>query len=80
MFELEQLLAQIEQYYWPFLRMSAMFLAGPVFSAAAHPVRSRILLAVLVTVLVSPSLPPAPDVDMVSAAGVLAATRVLPTQ
>lgn len=72
-FALEDLLALVEQYYWPFLRLSALFLSAPVFSAAAFPVRTRVLLAVLVTAVVTPSLPAPPDVDIVSGEGLLIA-------
>jgi flagellar biosynthetic protein FliR len=51
-----QVFQWVEQYYWPFLRLSALFLAAPVFSAASFPVRSRVLLAVLVTAVVAPAL------------------------
>ena len=75
MYALDDLLVLAQQYYWPFLRMSAMFLASPVFSAAAYPVRSRILLALLVTVLITPSLPAAPALDVLSGPGLLAAAQ-----
>lgn len=68
-------MAMAQQYYWPFLRMSALFLASPVFSAAAYPVRARVLLALLVTVLITPSLPAAPNLDILSSVGLLAAAQ-----
>ncbi|SRR6056297_222728 len=78
MFSASQVLLQIEQYYWPFLRLSAMLLAAPIFSAASFPVRVRVILAVLVTALVAPMLPPLPDVDALSAQGlVIAGQQVL---
>jgi len=78
MFSATQLLAWSEQYYWPFLRLSALFLAAPVFSAASFPVRARVLLALLVTALITPSLPVVPMVDVLSPAGfLLAAQQVL---
>ena len=65
------LLALAEQYYWPFIRMSALFLAAPIFGASTFPVRARLLLALGVTALVTPALPPAPQVDVLSPAGLL---------
>ncbi len=62
-----------EQYYWPFLRISALFLASPIFSAPSFPVRVRVLLAVMITALIVPSLPPPPSVDMLGPAGILMA-------
>ena len=76
-FTAEQMAIWSQGYYWPFLRLSAMLLAAPVFSASSFPVRGRILLAVLVTALVAPSLPDMPVVDPLSAVGlVLAAQQV----
>ncbi|MFK7974645.1 MAG: flagellar biosynthetic protein FliR [Halioglobus sp.] len=75
MYALEDILALAEQYYWPFLRLSALFLAAPVFSADAFPVRARVFLAVLVTAVVTPSLPTPPDIDIVSAIGFLFAAQ-----
>ena len=71
MFSADQLVAWTHSYYWPFLRLSALFLAAPIFSASSFPVRGRILLAVLVTALITPSLPNMPSVEPMSAAGLL---------
>ncbi|MEZ5569440.1 MAG: flagellar biosynthetic protein FliR [Halioglobus sp.] len=78
MYSSAQLLLLAEQYYWPFLRLSALFLAAPVFGAASVPVRVRIILAATITALAMPMLPPMPSVDVLSAAGLmLAAQQVL---
>ena len=45
MFTAAEVLAMAEQYYWPFIRMTALFLAAPIFGASSFPVRARILLA-----------------------------------
>jgi len=71
MFSADQLVAWTHSYYWPFLRLSALFLAAPIFSASSFPVRGRILLAVLVTALITPSLSDMPSVEPMSAAGLL---------
>lgn len=75
MYSSAQLLLLAEQYYWPFLRLSALFLAAPVFGAASVPVRVRIIMAVAITALVMPMLPPMPAVDVLSAAGILLAAQ-----
>jgi len=72
-FSADQLVAWTQSYYWPFLRISALLLAAPVFSASSFPVRGRILLAVLITALVVPSLPDLPDVEFLGPAGLLMA-------
>lgn len=73
MFTAAQLVSWTESYYWPFLRISALMLASPIFSASSFPVRGRVLLAVLITALVAPSLPEFPDVDPFGPAGVMLA-------
>tara|TARA_R110001592_G_scaffold363398_2_gene687966 strand:- start:37749 stop:38519 length:771 start_codon:yes stop_codon:yes gene_type:complete len=66
-----QLQAMLQSYYWPFLRISGLFLAAPIFGAASFPVRARVLLAVLVVALIAPLLPPMEQVDPVGAGGIL---------
>jgi flagellar biosynthesis protein FliR len=70
-FSADQLMAWTHSYYWPFLRLSALFLAAPIFSASSFPVRARVLLAVLITALIMPSLPDMPVVEPMSATGLL---------
>ena len=62
-------IAIISQSMWPFIRIGAMLLAIPVIGSRLIPVRIRIALAVLITVLVLPLLQPAPVVEPLSAAG-----------
>lgn len=67
------LLAAAEQYYWPFIRISALFLAAPVFGASSFPVRARVLLAIAITGLIVTAIPESPQVDVLSPAGLLLA-------
>ena len=71
--------AQLQQWladlFWPFVRIGAMFMAAPVFSVRQVPMRFRVLLAVLVTVLVQPLVPPAPVVDLFGAEGLMIALQ-----
>jgi flagellar biosynthesis protein FliR len=71
--------AQLQQWlaslFWPFVRIGAMFMAAPVFSVRQVPVRFRVLLAVLITLLVQPLLPPAPVVDVFGGEGVMIALQ-----
>ena len=72
-----ELLALLQAWYWPFLRVSALLLAAPIFGASSVPVRARVLLGVLVAALLAPSLPATPAVDVVSPAGILLAAQQL---
>jgi flagellar biosynthetic protein FliR len=51
---------------WPFIRIGAMFVSAPIFSASSLPVRIRVLLALLVAWLLFPVLPAPPVVDLIS--------------
>jgi len=56
---------------WPFMRISAMFLAAPIFGSQLLNVRTRIVLALLVSFLVVPMIGPVPSVEPFSYAGLL---------
>ena len=71
----DTLLAQMALYLWPFLRVSALMLAAPVFSSAQIATRVRIILALAIAALIAPLLPAPPAVDPLSALGVLLALR-----
>jgi len=73
MFSATQLLGWSESYYWPFMRISSLLLASPIFSASSFPVRARVILAVVITALVVPSLPASPLVDVLGPSGILLA-------
>ncbi len=51
------LLGLVQQYFWPFLRIGAVFMLAPVVGARNVPVRIRIFLAVLITLIIAPLLP-----------------------
>jgi flagellar biosynthetic protein FliR len=48
----------LAQYFFPFVRIGACLMVAPVYGARFVPARVRILLALAVTVLVVPLLPP----------------------
>jgi flagellar biosynthesis protein FliR len=53
------LLGWLQQYGWPFLRVSAVFMILPVFGTRRVPTRVRLILSGLITVIVVPLLPAA---------------------
>lgn len=71
--------AQLQQWladlFWPFVRIAAMFMAAPVFSVRQVPMRFRVLLAVMITLLLQPVLPPVPVVDVFGVEGVMIAVQ-----
>ena len=67
-----EIAAMVGTYFWPFVRISAMLMAAPLFGAksivfSAH----RLGLAIFLTIIVGPLLGPAPVVEPMSAAGLL---------
>ncbi len=65
-----QIQVQVATFIWPLLRISAMFIAVPVFSIRAVPARVRLILSVAITLVVMPLLPDFPAVDMFSYEGI----------
>lgn len=62
----------IGEYFWPFIRIAAMLMAAPLFSANYVSARYRLLLAVLLTVMVVPTITtPMPQVAPMSSQGLL---------
>ena len=56
---------------WPFMRIGAMLVATPVFSANSVPVRVRVLLALTIAWVLTPVIPAPPQIDLFSAEALL---------
>lgn len=54
---------------WPLFRIAALFAIVPVLGGGEVPVRVRIALALLVTLLIVPTLDPAPDINPLTSSG-----------
>lgn len=57
--------------FLPFTRIAAMLMIAPIFGARNVPLRTRLILTLVLTAVVAPLIPPAKPVDPVSAIGVL---------
>lgn len=68
---LDNITAWIGDFFWPFLRIGALFMVAPVFGARTVPVRIRIMLAVLMTIILLPNLPFAEAFEPLSPQGIL---------
>lgn len=68
-----QLLATIATFIWPLLRISAMFVAVPLFSISAVPGRVRLVLSLAITLVVMPLLPAFAPVAIFSYQGFMVA-------
>lgn len=59
-----QLLAWLDAFLWPFLRIGAMLMAAPIFGVQLVPARARLLLALAFTAVLLPTLPAPPPSAM----------------
>ena len=67
----------IGAYLWPFIRISGMLFAVPVFGTRMMPVRIRIAFTIVLTAVLAPLLPTPPAVDIISLAGLLITAQEL---
>lgn len=65
----DQLNVWMVAFLWPFVRMLALVSTAPVFSEAAVPRSAKIALALLLTLVVAPTLGALPAVKLFSAGG-----------
>ncbi len=73
-----EIMTWLASIFWPFVRVSAMLTAAPIFSARSIPARIRIILAVVITMVLVPVIPDPPVVDLISLeAALIAAYQVL---
>jgi flagellar biosynthetic protein FliR len=56
-------------YFWPFVRIAALLMVAPVFSASMVAPPVRIIVAIALTLIVAPLLPPPVAVDPLSLRG-----------
>ena len=61
----------ITRYVYPFARISGLLMVMPLIGTRMVSMRVRLLLAVAVTLVVVPLLPPIPKVEAISLASVI---------
>ncbi len=61
-----ELTAWIGSFLWPLFRVGAMVSAAPILGARTVPARIRLGLALAITLVIVPVLPPSPAVDPLS--------------
>lgn len=76
-FREDELLAYLATFVWPFMRVSAMFISIPVLSVKAVPARLRVMLSLLITFVIMPTLPAMPAIDLFSPQGLLVTIQQL---
>ena len=74
----DELVTWISAYFWPFVRITALLMASPFFGTMAIiPARIRMVLALALTWVLVPVIPPAPVIDPLSAVGLLVLAQQL---
>lgn len=76
-FREEELIAFLASFVWPFMRVSAMFVSIPVLSNSSVPARLRVMLSLLITFAIWPTLPEIPAIELFSAEGLLVTIQQL---
>lgn len=61
-----QLQSWLLLFFWPFVRITSFMLAAPLLGHSSVPRQAKLGLAVLLTVVIGPSLPPLPDTPLMS--------------
>ncbi len=70
-----QLSAWVGSFMWPFIRVSALMLAAPLFGNVSVPVRIRVLLAAALTIAIMPAVGEVPVVGALSPEALLIAAH-----
>ncbi|EBA00988.1 flagellar biosynthetic protein FliR [Marinobacter sp. ELB17] len=61
----------VGQHLWPLFRIASFLMVIPVFGTQLVPARVRLGLALLMTIIVVPMIPPVPQIDALSADAVV---------
>ena len=64
-----QLTEFVTAWLWPFIRISAVVAVAPIFGNRSVPLRLRVGIAVVLTLVIAPLVPPMPVVDPISITG-----------
>ena len=57
----------LQMYFWPFLRIGGLVMTAPMLNAPAVSPRIRLMLALILTLVMAPMLPPASPLALFSA-------------
>jgi flagellar biosynthetic protein FliR len=72
-----QLDAWLVAFVWPFTRVLGLIAAAPVTNGPQFPTRAKVALALFVTIVIAPTLPPLPVIDPSSWGGLAMLAREL---
>lgn len=66
-----EIMSWVGAFMWPLFRIAALVGAAPVFGARTIPVTVKMVIAIVLTMIVAPILPPPPAVDPLSGEAIL---------
>lgn len=69
------MLDAISNFLWPFIRIAAVVMAMPVLGGSFAPAKIKLLLAMALTLVIAPVLPPSPPLELLSMNGVVTLAR-----
>jgi flagellar biosynthetic protein FliR len=72
-----ELAGWLGQFFWPFLRILALFAAAPAFNSVAIPARAKVALAFVVAIAVAGTVKQSAPLDLSWASVVLAVEQIL---
>jgi len=73
----EMLTGLVQMYFWPFVRIGALMMTGPLFNTQAVAPRARLVTALAMTLVLAPLLPKLPPMPAFGAAWWLCMGREL---
>ncbi|MCF6363727.1 MAG: flagellar biosynthetic protein FliR [Gammaproteobacteria bacterium] len=66
-----EIMSWVGAFLWPLFRVAALVTAAPVFGARTVPTRIKLVFALMITLVIMPTLPAPPAVDPLSGEAVL---------
>lgn len=65
-YSLDELATMVSAYTWVLFRVASVMMTMPVFGTQLLPARIRLYLALIIAMLVTPQIPPVPEIDALS--------------
>ena len=65
-FTIDQLYLWINAFLWPFFRVLGLFMVAPLFSESSIPLQVKVGAAVLISLVIAPTLAPMPALPTAS--------------
>jgi flagellar biosynthesis protein FliR len=66
-----EIVQMVQMWLWPFFRVAGLLMTAPIIGTRSVPVRVRISIAVVITMVIFPILPDVPKIDPISLQGTL---------